>query len=172
MQIHRFLTSAGAAIAIAALPALAQTLTVVDKTSDWTTFAHDGPPTRICFAVSQPKEQEPKAAKRDPAYVYVTAWPKDAVKSEFSVKLGYPLKKGSEATATVDAAAFKLFAAADRAFVEDPVQEQKLLDSMRKGAKLVVKAQSERGTVTTDTYSLSGLSQALQALAQGCPAVP
>lgn len=172
MPIQRFLLSASVAVAAAALPALAQTLTVVDKASDWTTFAHDGPPVRLCFAVSQPKEQEPKAAKRDPAYVYVSAWPKDAVKSEFSVKLGYPLKKGSEATVSVDTVTYKLFAAADRAFVDDPAQEQKLLDSMRKGSRLVVKAQSERGTVTTDTYSLLGVSQALQALAQGCPTPP
>ena len=169
MRAHRFLMSVGAALGCAVLPALAQTLTVVAKASDWTIYAHDGPAAKLCFALSQPKEQDPKGAKRDPAYLYVSAWPKATVKSEISFKFGYPLKKGSEAVVTVNAAAFKLFAMADRAYVEDPVQEQKLLDSMKKSAKLTVKAQSERGTTTTDTYSLSGLGQALQALAQGCP---
>ena len=169
MRAHRFLMFVGAALGIAVLPAFAQTLTMVGKTSDWTTFAHDGPSGKLCFALTQPQEQEPKAARRDPAYLYVSAWLKDAVKSEVSVKFGYTLKKGSEVVATVDTTAFELFTVADRAFVEDAAQEQKLLDSMKKGAKLIIKAQSERGTATTDTYSLSGLGQALQALAQGCP---
>jgi hypothetical protein len=39
---------------------------------------------------------------------------------------------------------------------------------MRKGADLTVVASSERGTEITDTYSLSGLGQALQKLQATC----
>lgn len=169
MRSHRILISVSAALGVAVLPALAQTLVVVGTASDWTIYSHDNPAAKLCFALSQPKEQDPKGVKRDPAYLYVSAWPKETVKSEISFKFGYPLKKGSEAVVTVNTAAFKLFAAADRAYVEDPQQEQKLLDTMKKGTKLTIKAQSERGTTTTDTYSLNGLAQALQALSQGCP---
>jgi hypothetical protein len=168
MLLHSLMLPIGTALALATLPALAQTLNVLGKSSDWVAYTHKGPP-QLCFALSQPKDQEPKSARRDPAYLYVTAWPSDAVTGEISIKLGYPLKKGSEAIVTVDAMAFKLFGAADRAYVEDPAQEKRLLETMRKGSKLIVKAQSERGTMTTDTYSLTGLTQALQLLAQGCP---
>ena len=39
---------------------------------------------------------------------------------------------------------------------------------MRKGSRLVVKAPSKRGNVTTDSYSLAGFSQALDKVAKSC----
>jgi hypothetical protein len=41
---------------------------------------------------------------------------------------------------------------------------------MRKGAKLEVKASSKKGNMTTDTYSLTGFSQALDRVLKDCPA--
>ncbi len=65
--------------------------------------------------------------------------------------------------------AYQLFADEDRAFVADATDELKLLEDMKKSSKLVVKATSSRGTETTDTYSLTGLGQALEAVATACP---
>jgi len=39
---------------------------------------------------------------------------------------------------------------------------------MRKGADLTIKGTSSRGTSSTDTYSLKGLSQAMDRVAQEC----
>jgi invasion protein IalB len=43
-----------------------------------------------------------------------------------------------------------------------------MVESMRKGADLVIKSVSAHGTKTTDTYSLKGLSEALDKVAQEC----
>jgi hypothetical protein len=43
-----------------------------------------------------------------------------------------------------------------------------MVDSMRKSADVVVKGVSAKGTETTDTFSLKGLAQALDRLAQDC----
>jgi invasion protein IalB len=43
-----------------------------------------------------------------------------------------------------------------------------MVDAMRKGAELVIKSVSGHGTKTTDTYSLKGISQALDRVAQEC----
>ena len=98
----------------------------------------------------------------------VAAMPSASVKTEISVKVGYPLKKDSEVTVTVGKDAFKLFASSERAFVSDPAQETKLIETMKKGSSMQVQGTSERGTTTTDTYSLTGLAQAMQALAELC----
>src|SRR5262245_48649866 len=86
MVPHRVQLAAAATLVAAALPviapAFAQTPTVVDKATDWTTYAHGANSGTVCFAVSQPKEQEPKGARRDPAFMYVTAWPGAGVKGE------------------------------------------------------------------------------------------
>ena len=39
---------------------------------------------------------------------------------------------------------------------------------MQKGTRMTVVGKSRRGTVTTDTYSLSGISAALDAIAKEC----
>src|SRR4026208_517886 len=43
-----------------------------------------------------------------------------------------------------------------------------MVDARRKGADLVVKSESGRGTKTTDTYSLKGIAQALDRVAEEC----
>jgi hypothetical protein len=149
-------------------PAAAQAPKLINTFLDWSSYAHDDGKTKICFAVSRPKSQEPKGVTRRPAYFYISAWPKDGVKSEVSIRIGYSFKKDSEVTVMVGGIAFKLFTQADRAYVGDPTQELKLIEAMKKGTNLQVQGTSERGTTTTDTYSLAGLSQAMQSLAEIC----
>jgi hypothetical protein len=84
------------------------------------------------------------------------------------VRVGYPLKGGSEVTLSVGNTSFKLFVHNDRAYIADAGDELKLLDVMRKGSTMTVVGTSERGTTTTDTYSLAGISQALQAVTTNC----
>lgn len=160
-------TTAAIAILFAtAAAALAQTK-LVETFSDWSLYAH-GSPTRLCFAVSAPQSSEPAGARRDRIYFYVSAWPREGVRSEVSVKIGYPFRKGSEATVTIGSEAFKLFTHEERAFVDDPIEELKLLEAMKKGATMVVQGVSERGTTTKDTFSLVGVSKAVQTLTTEC----
>lgn len=136
---------------------------------DWIIHQAAGDGPKICFAATQPKTKEPAGANRAKVVLYVSAWPKEGVKSEFSVKLGYRISPDIPVSVTVGDTAFKLFADDDRAYVADATEELKLIDAMKKGSKLVVQATSARGTQTTDTYSLTGLGQALQAVATACP---
>lgn len=159
----------GAALALAAAWAsLGQAATVVSRSGEWQVYSHTGGDGQACFATSAPRSSEPAGAKRDAIAVFISAWPKEGVKTEFSVKLGYPARPTGEATAIVDGTAFKLAARGDRAFVLDPIEELKLIEAMKKGTTLLVQAVSERGTVTKDVFSLSGLSQALQGVLGAC----
>jgi hypothetical protein len=157
-----------AAVALAGSIALAQNVKSIGTFSSWTAFTHGEGTSLLCFATAQPTKQEPAGAKRSPAFIYVSSWPKDGVKAEVSVRVGYPLKGGSEVTLSVGNTSFKLFAHNDRAYIADAGDELKLLDIMRKGSTMTVVGTSERGTTTTDTYSLAGISQALQAVTTNC----
>lgn len=144
--------------------------TVVAGTyGDWSLHINESASSKICFAAAEPKEKLPQGSNRATTAFYVSAWPKDGVKGEVSVKLGYPIKAQSDVTVLVGKDEFKLFSKDERAFVSDPTQELKLIETMKKGSSLVVKAKSERGTATTDTYSLAGFAQAMQELAKTCP---
>ncbi len=142
--------------------------TPVEKHGDWTMFQAAAGASKLCFITAQPTDSKPEGAKRDVIHFYISAWPKEGVKSEVSVKLGYPLKKGSEPTVSIGPQSFKLFVKDDKAFVSDPTAELKLIEAMKKGAKLLVEAVSERGTVTSDIYSLTGFEKALQSLSAKC----
>ncbi len=147
--------------------AFAQTK-LVGTHNSWSFYSHEEGSTRLCFAVGAPQSTEPAGARRDAVFFYVSAWPRDGVRSEISVKIGYPFRKGSEATVTIGNESFKLFTQEERAFVNDPFEELKLIEAMKKGSTMVVQGQSERGTTTKDTYSLAGMTRAMQSLTAGC----
>lgn len=161
--------SAAVAIALGLSPAAANpSVERADSFGDWTLYADSAAPHQFCFVTSEPKSSEPAGASRDAPRVYVSAWPQDGVKSEVSFRMGFPVKKSAPGAARIAPVSFVLFGAADRVFVSDPTQELKLVEAMRKGAEMTVEATSDRGTVVTDVYSLSGLGQALQKLRDLC----
>ena len=141
---------------------------LVEKSGDWSLFVHDAAQKKICFIASQPSSSAPSDAKRDPAFFYVSAWPKDGVKSEVSVLLGYPIKKGSDVRVEISSNSFTLFPQGDKAFVADPTDELKLLDAMKRGSTMEVMATAEAGFETTDKFSLSGVTASIKNLNSKC----
>ncbi len=61
-------------------------------------------------------------------------------------------------TVDVDGQEFSLFTKDDGAWVESPADEAQLVAAMRAGSRMTVKGQSARGTETTYTFSLSGVT--------------
>jgi invasion protein IalB len=47
-------------------------------------------------------------------------------------------------------------------------EEPQMVAAMRKGSELVVQSMSSHGTKTTDTYSLKGISDALDKVSAEC----
>lgn len=162
-------TTIASAIAIFAFvgAAAAQNVDLVEKQGAWSVYADAA--KEVCFVASQPQAVEPLGANRGPIFFYISAWPKDGVKAEPSVKVGYPVNTDKDMSVTVGSDTFKLFVKGERGFVADAGEEQKLVDALKKGSNAVVKATSTRGTNTTDTYSLMGITAALDKLAATCP---
>lgn len=134
---------------------------------EWGAYATQGK-AKTCYALAQPKTREPSSPKRDPAYIFISTRPAENVKSEISFILGFPMKDGSEATAEVGSSSFSLIAKGSDAWVKNPAEESRLIEAMKRHAKLTVKATSAKGKTTTDTYVLSGLGQALEKAHKAC----
>ncbi len=136
---------------------------------DWDAFLETrAKGEKSCYIISVPKETQPKNVKRGEIYVIVTHWPQAKIKSQTNVVLGYPLKKDSEVTVTIDKQSFRLFVEGDRAWAYDDKQDAAMSTAMRKGTTMTVKGVSQRGTETTDRYSLAGISAAYNAITQAC----
>ena len=125
---------------------------------------------KICFALSKLTSAAtvPAGRSRDAAYAFVSTRPAEKVKNEVSVIVGYPQKPGVDATATIGSASYVMYTQNDGAWVKNAAEEAQLVDAMRKGTDLVVKSVSAHGTKTTDTYSLKGIAEALDKVAQEC----
>jgi Invasion associated locus B (IalB) protein len=158
-----------AGLICAAPSAYAQNAKLLKTFDDWQVFIHDAKDEKVCFAASAPKEMLPKGVNRGSVFLYLTTWAKDGVRNEFSVKIGYTLKPESVPVVEVGSDKFQLYPKDDKAFMRDPAEERKLIESMRKGSDLSVKGVSTRGTETTDTYSLKGLGAALTHVEASCP---
>ena len=127
---------AAAAIAsslLLASGASAQTVSLVEHQGTWGLYADTADPKQVCFVAAQPQAVEPIGANRGPIYFYISAWPKDGIKLEPSIKAGYPVKPDKDMTVTIGSDTFKLFGKGDRGFVNDPTEELKLIESMKKG---------------------------------------
>ncbi|HEY8579738.1 MAG TPA: invasion associated locus B family protein, partial [Beijerinckiaceae bacterium] len=77
-------------------------------------------------------------------------------------------KPDGKATVEVGDATFELVSKGANLWVKNAAEESQLVDAMRKGARMIVKAPSLRGNVTTDSYSLSGVSAALDRVEKEC----
>ncbi len=125
---------------------------------------------RVCFALSKPSSSKtnPPNRPRDPAYAFVSTRPAEKVFNEVSVMIGYPLKPGSESTLEVGGASYAMYTQGDGIWIKNAAEEERMVDAMRKAANVTVKGISTKGTETTDIFSLKGLSQALDRIAQDC----
>jgi hypothetical protein len=125
---------------------------------------------KVCFALAKPASSKtnPPNRPRDPAYAFVSTRPAEKVSNEVSVMIGYTLTPGSESTLEVGGASFSMYTQGDGLWIKNAAEEERMVEAMRKSADATVKGVSAKGTETTDTFSLKGLSQALDKIAQDC----
>jgi invasion protein IalB len=137
---------------------------------DWGAYKATPGGKKVCFALSKPTAAatEPAGRPRDASYAFVSTRPSEKVKNEVSVIVGYSQKSGQDASAAVGSANYVMYTQNDGAWIKNAAEEAQMVEAMRKGSDLVVKSESGRGTKTTDTYSLKGLAQALDKVAEEC----
>lgn len=145
-------------------PVRAQTF--IESHGDWSVFG-DSKGT-LCYIASAPTKSEGDYKKRGDIYVMVTHRPKGKPKDQVSFEAGYTLKPGSTVHVTIGSHKFRLFSDAGQAWTYEASDDAKLVQAMKGGATMVVDGISSRGTETTDTYSLKGISAAYKAMVQAC----
>jgi Ni/Co efflux regulator RcnB len=143
--------------------------TPVGSYGEWHVFSSGAGKAKTCYALAQPKKRAPESLKRDAAYVFISARPAENVKNEVSIIMGFPMKDSSEAAAELGSASFSLIAKGANAWMKNPAEEGRFITAMKKGGKLVVTATSAKGKESTDTYVLTGLSQAMDRIRKECP---
>src|SRR6266699_1118684 len=116
--------------------------TLLDSFRDWHVYSVGAGTDRLCYALSQPKQMNPANLTRDSVFFLISSWPGRKVKSEPSVVPGYQYKVGSKVQVQVGADKFELFTKNDGpaggAWLDNPADEKKLIDAMKRGADMSV----------------------------------
>ena len=156
--------AAAAASAVGAEP------TLIGQFGTWGAYTATPNGKKVCFALAKPSSSKtnPPNRPRDPAYAFVSTRPAEKVVNEVSIMIGYALKPGSESTIEVGGASYAMYTQGDGLWIKNAAEEGRMVDAMRKAPDATVKGVSAKGTETTDVFSLKGLAQALDKLAQDC----
>ena len=144
--------------------------TLIGQFGTWGAYTATPAGRKVCFALAKPSSSKtnPPNRPRDPAYAFVSTRPAEKVVNEVSIMIGYALKPGSESSLEVGGSSFAMYTQGDGLWIKNAAEEEQMVSAMRKSAEVTVKGVSAKGTETIDVFSLKGLSQALDRLAQDC----
>ncbi|WP_442894857.1 invasion associated locus B family protein [Bradyrhizobium sp. AZCC 1610] len=144
--------------------------TLIGQYGTWGAYTATPNGRKVCFALAKPSSSKtnPPNRPRDPAYAFVSTRPAEKVVNEVSIMIGYALKPGSESALEVGGSSYAMYTQGDGLWIKNAAEEEQMVSAMRKSAEVTVKGVSAKGTETTDVFSLKGLSQALDRLAQDC----
>lgn len=160
-----------AAIATSAIAQEQSTNQVAAKT-DWSVFVEDDPTE--CWSVSAPKETvntrdgRVVSVNRSDILLFVFYRPGANVQGQVTFTGGYPFAPGSTVNMNIGGTEFDLFTEGEWAWPESAEADGKIIAAMKRGSKAVLTARSARGTTTKDTFSLLGVTAAIEDAAKRC----
>jgi len=140
----------------------------IGKFKDWQSFVLLKEGVKTCFAQSIPVVRAPKIWKRDPSRLFVSFRPAENIKNEISVTNGYEFKLKAPVTAKSGKKSYDLFSKGRFAWVVDNKDEIKLISTMKKASRLMIIGSGEKGTQTTDHYSMMGFTKAYNTAKKSC----
>ncbi|MEM1360734.1 MAG: invasion associated locus B family protein [Pseudomonadota bacterium] len=140
--------------------------------TDWSIYVEAEP--RQCWVVSPPTENIARrdgrvvAVRRGDIYLFVSFWPDSNEMGQVSFLAGYPFKEGSSVTLTIGSDEFQLFTDGETAWAVSPEDDRRIAAAMKRGAEAQVVGVSQRGTETTDKFSLMGFTAAFEDAEKRC----
>ena len=145
---------------VSATAAVAQP-TRVKQFDAWGVYSYQNGGRTTCYALSVPVTSAPASVNHGDNFFLIAPQGQGLMPQAI---MGYALQPGSEIDLQVGGEQFRLTPKDNTAWVRDQGREPVLVDAMRGGSNMTVQAVSGRGTNTTYSYSLSGVTAALQEL--------
>jgi invasion protein IalB len=165
-----FLGACVAAIALAPATSQAQQAqaTQLGTFGDWAAYTTEASGSKLCYALSQPQRRLPENLNRDPGYLFVSFRPSENVSNEVAAVMGFPTQDNQTASGVIDGTTFNFVTRGENAWVQDPAQEDDVVQAFVRGRSFELKVRSARGNDTTDVYSLSGFTAAMNRAKEEC----
>lgn len=167
-------TALTATSAIAQADSLGESRNRVAVHTDWSVF-EESSPTKHCWSVAQPKETVNTrdgrivSVRRGRILLYISFIPDENVNGGVSFESGYPLRDGEIVKVDIDSQSFSLpLTVGELAWTNSDEDDSKLVEALKRGKEAVVIGVSSRGTTTKDTFSLIGITAAIEDARNRC----
>ena len=148
--------------------AIAEEVKKIGKFKDWETIVIKNDSKLVCFAQSKPVLQSPKSYKRE-ARLFVSFRPNEKIVNEISITAGYEFNNENSITAKSGKFKYKFDIAQENfAWMADNKMEKKMINTMKKGSRIMVSGHNQKGSQTIDHYSLLGFTKAYSAAKKNC----
>ncbi len=142
--------------------------TPIQQFDAWGAYSYQSAGGKVCYVLSVPTVKSPASGiDHGDNFFIVSQRPGQNISYEPQAMMGYPLKENSKVNVVIDNKTFVMFTKDKGAWVENAAQEPALVAALKSGHSLKVTATSKKGTATSYTYSLKGVSAALKKI-EGC----
>jgi len=148
--------------------AIAEEVKKIGKFKDWETMVIKNNSKFVCFAQSKPVLQSPKSYKRE-ARLFVSFRPNEKITNEISITSGYEYNNENSIIAKSGKHKYKFDIAQENfAWLADNKMEKKMINTMKKGSRIMVSGYNQKGSQTIDHYSLLGFTKAYNTAKKSC----
>ena len=147
---------------------IAEEVKKIGKFKDWETIVIKNDTNLVCFAQSKPVLQSPKSYKRE-ARLFVSFRPNEKIINEISITSGYEYNNENSIIAKSGKHKYKFDIAQENfAWLADNKMEKKMINTMKKGSRIMVSGYNQEGSQTIDHYSLLGFTKAYNTAKKNC----
>ena len=164
MSLKTVISASVAMVVLSTVASTAQTPNRMNQFNAWGTYSYDASGAKVCYALSTPTAMQPAEVNHGDIFFLVSQKPSQAGAFEPQVVMGYPMREGSKVVVDIDGQDFNMFVRGESAWVENAADEPRLVSALRAGSAMTVEAVSQRGTATSYTYSLSGVTAAINSI--------
>ena len=137
---------------------------------DWETYVMNDERGKICYAQSKPVLQAPKNNPRE-ARLFISFRPGENITNEISVTSGYEFNNKNLVKVISGKNKYEFDLMQDGfAWMTDKKNklEKKMINTMKKGSRIMVTGHTQNGSRTIDHYSLLGFTKAYNATKANC----
>ena len=148
--------------------AIAEEIKKVGKFKDWETIIIKNDSKLVCFAQSKPILQSPKSYPRE-SRLFVSFRPNEKIINEISITSGYEYNNENSIIAKSGKHKYKFDIAQENfAWLADNKMEKKMINTMKKGSRIMISGYNQKGSQTIDHYSLLGFTKAYNTAKKSC----
>jgi len=135
---------------------------------DWSVYSRYQGSQMTCFIYSEAKTKAPSKVRHGDIHFLVANWKSGEATEQPSFMADFNLRKERSPVVSIGNTSFDMYVSRNEAFIADNLEERNLVQKMRAGDTMKVQAVSSRGTSVSYTFSLRGISAALDKASAAC----